>query len=174
LWTLVTVSVEWSRHGSFSVAGFGKTARSVLTNPIVASILSGTLFGLSGLPLPVLLAAPLDMMGQAAAPLALIALGMSLAEYGLRAGWRQSVAIVALKLLLQPLVVWALAWLLGLPAMETRVVVMLGSIAVGANVYLMSKQFRTLEGPVASSIVLSTAAASITAPLFLTLTGIFT
>ena len=52
LWTLVTVSVEWSRHGSFSIAGFAKTAKSVLTNPIVASILSGTLFGLSGLNLP--------------------------------------------------------------------------------------------------------------------------
>ena len=173
LWTLVTVSVEWSRHGSFSVAGFGKTARSVLTNPIVASILSGTLFGLTGLPLPAPVAAPLDMIGQAAAPLALIALGMSLAEYGLRAGWQQSAAIVALKLLLQPLVVWALAILLGLPPTETRVVVLLGSIAVGANVYLMSKQFKTLEGPVASSIVLSTAVAALTAPLFLTLTGMF-
>ena len=173
LWTLVTVSVEWSRHGAFSVAGFGKTARSVLTNPIVASILSGTLFGLTGLPLPAPVATPLEMIGQAAAPLALIALGMSLAEYGLRAGWQQSAAIVALKLLLQPLVVWALAILLGLPEMETRVVVLLGSIAVGANVYLMSKQFRTLEGPVASSIVLSTAVSSLTAPLFLTLTGMF-
>ncbi len=173
LWTLVTVSVEWSRHGSFSVAGFGKTARSVLTNPIVASILSGTLFGLTGLPLPAPVAATLDMIGQAAAPLALIALGMSLAEYGLRAAWQQSVAIVALKLLLQPLVVWALAILLGLPPTETRVVVLLGSIAVGANVYLMSKQFKALEGPVASSIVLSTAVSSLTAPLFLTLTGMF-
>ena len=113
------------------------------------------------------------MIGQAAAPLALIALGMSLAEYGLRAGWQQSAAMVAIKLLVQPLVVWALAVALGLPAMETRVVVMLGSLAVGANVYLMSKQFKTLEGPVASSIVLSTAAASVTAPLFLTLTGMF-
>ncbi len=74
---------------------------------------------------------------------------------------------------MQPLAVWALAIALGLPPMETRVVVLLGSLAVGANVYLMSRQFRTLEGPVASSIVLSTAVASLTAPLFLTLTGMF-
>lgn len=171
LWTLVTVSVEWSRHGSFSIAGFAKTAKSVLTNSIVASILSGTLFGLSGLSLPGFVAAPLDMTAQAAAPMALIALGMSLAEYGLRAGWQQSAAIVALKLVLQPLVVWGLARLIGLPPMETRVVVLLGSIAVGANVYLMSKQFQTMEGPVASSLVVSTALAALTTPLFLTLTG---
>ncbi|HEY5808339.1 MAG TPA: AEC family transporter, partial [Povalibacter sp.] len=42
LWTLVTVSVEWARHGAFTIAGIGKTALSVITNPIVASIVGGT------------------------------------------------------------------------------------------------------------------------------------
>ena len=86
LWTLVTVSVEWARHGSFSLAGFGKTAKGVATNPIVASIVLGTLFGLSGLQLPALVEVPL----------ALVALGMGLAEFDVRLGWRQSVAICAL------------------------------------------------------------------------------
>ena len=169
LWTLVTVSVEWARHGSFSLAGFGKTAKGVATNPIVASIVLGTLFGLSGLQLPALVEVPLAMVSQAAAPLALVALGMGLAEFDVRLGWRQSVAICVLKLVVQPLVVWGLAKLLGLPPMETQVVVLLGSIAVGANVYLMSRQFKVMEGPVAASLVLSTALASVTTPLFLTL-----
>lgn len=169
LWTLVTVSVEWARHGSFSARGFAQTARAVLTNPIVAAILSGSLFGVSGLPLPLLIDAPLAMIGQAAAPLALVALGMGLAEYGVRDGWRLSLAISALKLLVQPLVVWLLARLLGLPMLETQVVVLLASIAVGANVYLMSRQFQSLEGPVASSLLLSTGLAALTTPLVLTL-----
>lgn len=88
--------------------------------------------------------------------MALIALGMGLAEYGVRDGWKISASICAVKLLVQPLVVWALARLIGLPAMETRVVVLLSSIATGANVYLMSRQFKVLEGPVASALVLST------------------
>lgn len=169
LWTLVTVSIEWARHGSVSPAGLVKTVRSVLTNPIVAAILGGTLFGLLGMPLPDALAAPLDMVGHAAAPLALIALGMGLAEYGVRDGWRISVTMCAVKLVVQPLVVWALARLLGLPRMETQVVVLLSSIATGANVYLMSRQFRTLEGPVAATLVLSTGLAALTTPLTLTL-----
>jgi malonate transporter len=171
LWTLVTVSIEWARHGAMSAAGFAKTARGVITNPIVASIVAGSLFGLSGLRLPGLIDRPLAMMGQVAAPMSLIALGMSLAEYGIRANWRQSMAICTLKLLLQPLVVWMLARLLGLPPMETKVVVMLASIAVGVNVYLMSRQFNTMEGPVAASLVLSTALAAVTTPLALTLLG---
>ena len=98
LWTLVTVSVEWARHGKFSAAGFAKTAKGVITNPIVAAIVAGSLFGLSGFKLPTLIEAPLAMTGQAAAPMALIALGMGLAEYGIRAEWRQSIAICVLKL----------------------------------------------------------------------------
>jgi hypothetical protein len=35
----------------------------------------------------------------------------------------------------------------------------------------MSKQFQSLEGPVASSLVLSTGLAALTTPLFLTLTA---
>ena len=169
LWTLVTVSIEWARHGSVSASGFAKTLRNVLTNPIVAGILSGALFGLTGWALPEAIATPLDMVGHAAAPMALIALGMGLAEYGVRDGWRISVAICAVKLVIQPFVVWGLARLIGLPPMETRVVVLLSSIATGANVYLMSRQFKTLEGPVASALVLSTGLAALTTPLALTL-----
>ena len=172
LWTLVTVSVEWARHGSFSVRGFAKTLRSVLANPLVAAILSGTIFGLTGLPLPEAISVPVGMVGHAAAPMALIALGMGLAEYGVREGWKISVTICAVKLIVQPFVVWALARLLGLPSMETRVVVLLSSIAVGANVYLMSRQFKALEGPIASSLVLSTGLAALTTPLALTLVGL--
>ena len=172
LWTLVTVSVEWARNGSLSVRGFAKTLRGVLTNPIVAGILSGALFGLSGMSLPSAIEVPLGMIGQAATPMALIALGMGLAEYGVRKGWQISVAISVVKLLIQPLVVWALARLLHLPAMEMQVVVVLSSMAIGANVYLMSRQFKTLEGPIASSLVLSTGLAAITTPLALTLVGL--
>ena len=169
LWTLVTVSVEWARHGSFSVRGFARAARAVLVNPIVAAILSGTLFGIIGLPLPALVDGPMAMLAQAATPMALIALGMGLAEYRLRDEWRISLAISAVKLLVQPLVVWLLARLLGLGTLETRVVVLLASLAVGVNVYLMSRQFEALEGPVAGSLILSTALAALTTPLVLTL-----
>jgi predicted permease len=169
LWSLLTVSVEWARHGSLSFKGFAKTLRAVLANPIIIGILSGTAFGLSGWQLPRAIDLPLGMLGQATVPLALIALGMGLSEYGVRADWRISLAISAIKLIVQPLVVWSLAQLLGLPWMETQVVVLLASIATGANVYLMSRQFKTLEGPVASSLVLSTGLAALTTPLVLTL-----
>ncbi len=174
LWTLVTVSVEWARHGSFTPAGFAKTAVGVLTNPIVASIVGGTLFGLCGLHLPGPVAQGLSAIGHLAGPSALLVLGMGLVEYGLGTGWRQSVAICALKLLLQPAVVWILASLLKLPPMESKVVVLLASMSVGANVYLMAVQFKALQGPVAGSLVLSTALAALTTPVLLSLLSVLT
>jgi predicted permease len=169
LWTLITVSVEWARHGEFSIKGFGNTARGVATNPIVASIVGGSLFGFAGGVLPGFIDTPLGMLGQAAAPLALIALGMSLADYGLRQGWQLGASVCSLKLLVQPAVVWLLARAIGLPELETAVVVLLAALPVGFNVYLMARQFGSLEGPIAASTVVSTGFAAVTVPLVLSL-----
>ena len=171
LWTLATVSVEWARYGELSLRGFAATARSVLTNPVVAAILGGTAFGLSGLQLPALLDQPLSMLAGAAAPMSLVALGVGLARYGVRTHWQQSLAICMLKLVVSPLVVLALALLLHLPPMETRVVVLLAALSVGVNVYVMAHEFDALQAPVASSLVLSTALSSVTAPLALAVVG---
>ena len=65
--------------------------------------------------------------------------------------------------------VYLIARLLHLPPMETSVVVLLASMSVGTNVYLMSRQFGVLEGPIASSLLLSTALAALTTPVVLTL-----
>lgn len=169
LWTLVTVSVEWAKNGAPTLGGFGRTARGVLTNPLVASILSGTLFSLTGLELPALIDQPIKLLGDAALPMSLIALGMGLAEFGVREGWQQSASICALKLIAHPLAVWGLAVLLGLPRVETQAVVLLSSLSVGANVYLMSRQFNAMQGPVASSLLMSTALAALSTPLMLAL-----
>lgn len=80
-------------------------------------------------------------------------------------------AICVIKLMVQPLVVWLLALALGLPALERQVVVLLASLSVGANVYLMSIEFQTLERPVATSLVFSTLCAAVTTPLLLALAG---
>jgi predicted permease len=169
LWTLVTASVEWARHRDLSVGGFMKTTRGVLANPVVASILAGAAYGAVGLPLPGVIDQTMQMVGQAAVPLSLIALGMGLAEFGVRAEWRPSVAIALLKLVGQPIVVYALAVALALPAAETAAIVMLAALPVGANVYLMSRQFGVLGSATASAIVLTTAIAAVTMPLALTL-----
>jgi len=165
LWTLVTASVEWARRREMSWRGLARTAGDVVTNPVVGSILAGTAWSYTGLVLPGIVDRTLEMIAQAATPLALIALGMGLAEFRASEGLRPSAAIAAFKLVVFPLVVLGLARALALPPLETQAVVMVASLPVGANVYLMARQFSTLEGPVAASLVLSTALAALTTPL---------
>jgi predicted permease len=169
LWSLVTVSVEWARTRTVSMRGFAETARNVVTNPIVASILLGTAWGWSGIPLPGIADRTLELIGQAAVPLSLIALGMGLGEFGMREGIRESSAISVMKLVVQPLVVYGLARLLKLPPIETQAIVVLASLPVGANVYLMAREFGALVGPVATSLVLSTVISAVTTPIVLAL-----
>lgn len=171
LWTLVTVSVEWARRRALSWSGYFMAAKAVLTNPVVAAILTGTVWGLAALPMPGVAAQTLALVSQAAVPLSLIALGMGLAEYRIREGWRESAAMCVLKLAVQPAIAFALARWLALPALETQAIVLLASLPVGANVYLMSRQFGTLGGPVAASLVISTALGAATTPLTLALTA---
>lgn len=172
LWTLVTVSVEWARHHDLSLAGFGKTLKSVALNPVVAGILAGTAWGFTGIALPHVVDATLSLLSTSAVPMSLVALGMGLAEYGIRAGLRQSALISALKLCLLPACVWTLARVARLPHEETVAVVLLSALPTGANVYLMARQFNALEGSIASALVLSTLLASLTTPVVLTLLGI--
>lgn len=171
MWTLATTSVEWARGGRLSPTGVLNTVRSVLTNPVVASILLGTVWSLTGLPLPSGIRGTMNLLGQSAVPLALVTVGFSLAAYRLRERLGEAVAMSALKLIGLPLLVWLIAWLVGLPPLETQVVVILSSIAVGVNAYLMAREFKALEGPVGTALLMSTVASAITVPLALLLTG---
>ena len=172
LWTLVTVSVEWARHRELSLHGFARTAMAVVRNPVIASILGGTAFGFTGLPLPHMVDETVQLLSQAAIPMSLVALGMGLSEYGIRAGWQQTTAIAVLKMVVTPLAVFLIARAIGLPPLETVTIVVMSSLPLGANVYLMAREFKTMEGPVASGLVLTTALAAVTTPLLLALLGV--
>jgi len=86
-----------------------------------------------------------------------------------RDGLKESYTICLLKLVLQPMTVWAIAWLTGLPPLESKVVVLLGSMAVGVNVYLMSQKFNVITGPAAASMLFSTVLAAVTTPVWMML-----
>ena len=171
LWTLLSVSVEWAATGSLTARGLGKMALRMMATPLIAAILAGTLFGLFGLQLPAIAEQALRAVGSLAGPGSLLVLGMGLAQHDVRGRWRESLVICGLKLVVMPLIVWCLAVLLQLPAIETSAIVLLASMAVGANVYLMANQYRTLQAPVAASLVLSTALSALTTPILLWVIG---
>ncbi|MDG9729104.1 AEC family transporter [Ignatzschineria sp. RMDPL8A] len=169
LWSLVSISVEWAEHGSPSLRGVFQTFRGVLKNPIVMGVASGLIVSSFHRPLPSFMQETLSMVTDMTAPLSLFALGLGLAEYKIADRFKTSLGICFIKLFLHPLIIWGCAILLDLPPLETKAIVLLGSMAMGMNVYLMARRFRVIEGPVASSLVISTVASAITTPLILLL-----
>lgn len=170
LWTLVTVSVEWAQSGSFSLRGIAKTLINVVRNPIIIGIFIGFAWSLlMRRPLPYVIDSPVTLLGQISAPLTLVTLGMSLARYKIRHGLRESAAISLLKLVVMPLMIWGAAILLHLPQQESQVVVLLGSMAVGVNVYLMAQKFNVLQGATATSMLLTTVLSTVTTPILMLL-----
>lgn len=173
LWTLVTVSVEWAQNGNFSLHGISRTLLSVLRNPLIIGIFSGFVWSALRRPLPMIIDTPVSMLGQVSAPLTLVTLGMSLSQYQIRQGLKESAAICLLKLALMPAVIWGLAMLLNLPREESQVVVLLGSMAVGVNVYLMAQKFGVMQGTTAASMLISTLISTLSTPLLMLLMNHF-
>ena len=86
LWTLVTISVEWARHRDLSARGLAQTARGVLreSDRRQHPRRHGVRVHWDSR-LPDIVDQTMRLVSQAAIPLSLIALGMGLAEFGVRA-----------------------------------------------------------------------------------------
>lgn len=69
---LAVILFESARGGA---ADPGRLALRIFQNPMVIAGIVGILFNLGGVPLPALLAAPLEALGDIASPLALVVLG---------------------------------------------------------------------------------------------------
>ncbi len=147
--------------------------RQLATHPILVAIISGALLRLAGVQLPGLLKSVMGMLGDAAIPCGLFAMGMALRRYGFRDGTAVAVTITAFKLLLHPALVLALAmFVFRLPPVWTGVAVLFASSPVGLNCYLFAAQYGKGEGMASSSITLSTALSVVTSTFWLYLLGI--
>ena len=143
-----------------------------LRNPIVIGIILGLLWSLTGLEMPVPLKKTVDLMANAASPVALFAVGVGLTQYKLRSHFETTGLITVLKLGVQPVVVILLGHLMGLTGPELQAVCLLGCLPVGVNVYIMAQEFNVLQGPTANSLLLTTILAAVTLPAVLSLLGL--
>lgn len=142
--------------------------RAVRT-PIVASLLLGLAANAAHLTLPREIDVPLSMLASASIPCALLALGASLRR--LPATLSADVAtVVAAKVVLLPAIVYVLAvHIVLLPANIAAVLVMMAACPVGVNAFALVSSEGEDASRVGAAIFASTAAATATIPLWLTL-----
>ncbi len=168
--TLVTILLERGRPDLSPAARLVTTAKGLLTNPILIGMLAGLAVGVSGLALPGPVASTAALLGQAALPAALFAMGASLASYQIRGALGLALGLVGLKTVLQPLVVWLLVdhvFRIASPWSDTAI--LLAAMPTGINAYLFATRYRTGEAEAANTILLSTALSLISVSVILAL-----
>lgn len=160
---LATVLLEVSSRGAGSLRALGRVAGAVVSNPIVAALLGAMAWRVLGLPpLPGPVRATLDLLGAAAAPVALVSLGAGLAAFRLGAAWREVTLAAAAKLFLMPVLVWLASALVGLSATETAVTVTAAALPTGSNPVLLAVRYGQGTDRAGATVVATTLVSIVT------------
>lgn len=148
---------------------FASVAGSLTRNPLVIAIFAGVVFSGLGLDLPTPAARFTDLLGSAAGPCALFALGATLVSFPLSAGLRETSYVSAFKLLVHPTAMWfAMTQLVSVDPLWASVAVLGASLPVAANVFIVARQYDTYLERASSAILLSTTISVLTVSILLT------
>jgi predicted permease len=135
------------------------TARRAFIHPVVLPVVLGLAYNAVGLGIPGPVDEVLSTLGQAVVPVSLVTIGLTLAQYGLAGTALQAVILSAGKLVVQPTVVFAVAyWGFGLRGLPLTIAVLFGALPIGSNVLLFAQRYEVLEAETTAAIVTSTVA----------------
>jgi malonate transporter and related proteins len=159
-----------ARHSAtFSFTETATTlAKMLATNAIILALVAGGVWRLTGLGLHPVPDRMLEMLGDAGIPTALVALGVSLAAYSLKGSWSGMFTLIALKMILMPAIVFALArHAVTLPPLWIKVAVLFAAMPTGANAFLFAQRNDEAVPAVSGAVALGTGFAAITASVLL-------
>ncbi len=159
--------VNFAAVAMLARGGRGRIALELARNPLVIACLLGFAWQLGGLPLPATVKRILDLLGSAALPLGLLAVGAGLkltrATLPLPALiWWHGVKLIAL-----PAIAYALAHAVGLSPLERQFSVAMAAVPTATSAYILATQMGGQGAPVALIISSGTVLAAMTLPLWL-------
>ncbi len=139
-----------------------KVAGSLVRNPLLVAPALGALVPIVGLAVPVPVETFLKLLGGAASPCALVALGLFLAAERDAGGrdYGATTLLVGFKLLLHPVVAWGLAATFGLSPSLTHTAVLLSALPTGTGPFMLA-EFYDREADVTCQVVLVSTVVSV-------------
>ena len=153
---LLVILISAKRDGRMSVAVLGSVAVGLMKNPMVMAITAGLVWAGLDIPVPRPLDEFLTLLGAAATPGALFAIGASLAS---KSAERKSIAIwlSTVKLALHPLAVaFASLVLFDVPPFTASVMIAAAAMPTAGNVYILAQHYGIAPVRVSSTILVST------------------
>lgn len=182
LLTLATVMLELAvaREEAASGAGGGRhmvltalgAVRNGIIHPVPLPIIAGLLFAQTGLQIPAVLDRPMQLLGNAFGPLALVLVGVTLTNVRVGQHLKAALGLSLIKNLVFPSLVAALSWSVGLSGLPLVVMIVAASLPIGANVFLFSQRYEVAEDLVTASVAVSTGLALITVSVVMALVSL--
>ncbi|MBR9826249.1 MAG: AEC family transporter [Alphaproteobacteria bacterium] len=143
----------------------------ILTNPLILGSGLGGIVNFSGFAIPDPVWNTVDMLGKAALPLILLAVGAGLNFTAMRARPRLLGLSVFLKLIIGPLVFYGLGLAMGIEGVPLTVLVLTGASPGAASAYVLAKQLGGDAPYSAGDITASALFCFITIPFWLKVLG---
>ena len=156
-------------HDKDSAASIAKNVvlamRNAVIHPVPLPIIAGLLFAQTGWAIPAVVDRPLQLLGSAFGPLALVLVGVTLAHTQVGAHIKGAFAISLVKNALHPALMAAMGWAFGLSGMPLTVMIVAASLPVGANVFLFSQRYHVAQELITASVAITTAVALVSVSL---------
>jgi len=169
--SLIVILISVGRDGQISLRVFRTIALGLLRNPMIVSITLGLSWSALSVPIPDPFDEFLVILGGAATPGALFAIGASLSQ---KSAERVEIAawLSTCKLFLHPAFVgFAVLFLFPIDAFSATVVISAAALPVAGNVFMLAQHYGIAPQRVSAAILLSTVASIITLPPIIALLG---
>jgi malonate transporter and related proteins len=161
MFPLTVILLESEGCGAMTVGPISLVKQIVL-NPMVLSTLIGLAWTIADLPMPISLAAYMNIFAAALTPCALFAIGLSLSVEGIRSNLVASILLTVVKLLIMPLVVYGFCLASGLNPLYTIAAVICAAVPTAKTVYILAGEYRVEEPLVAATVSITTLASVVT------------
>lgn len=159
-----------SQTGKSLLSILGKVGLSMCKNPLITAPVVGILICASGIQMPYGVAQSIKLLGASASPCALVAIGLFLAQRQESTSTWVSLELVALKLIIQPLIVWYFAfYVFDLPELWAKSAVILSALPTGTGPFMLAELYRKGSGIASRTIFLSTVFGIVTVSVLLTI-----
>ena len=147
-------------------------ARSMRDQHVMLALAAGVAWNFSGLGLAAPVDRFLELLGSAAIPVALIAVGGRLAHIAWRSNLGAAVYISAFKLIVMPALVYGLAQhVFALPPLFVATTTVLAAMPTGVFTAVFAARYQAAEAEASSTIVVSTVLGAATIAVWLSLFG---
>lgn len=165
--SLIVILITGSRDGRMSLGIFRTIGVGLISNPMIVAIVSGLCWSALGWPIPGPMNAFLSLLGDAATPGALFAIGASLAG---KSAERVSVAgwLSFCKLILHPAAVLICAlFLFDVDPFAAAVIITAAALPVAGNVFMLAQHYGVAAQRVSTAILFSTCVSIVTLSLII-------